>query len=707
MPLLSIERLIVIGIAIGTAPNVDADVQHFATVRAGIEMTVVGTPFDAGSDHPALVSPDGRRAVVATYRGDVSLNTLHHQLLLFERQQDGQFGPPSVAMALSSPVIGNRRGISTLRWSRDSRHLYTLATDHKGTTQLIDIDLSGRGRSIVTRTEADLIDFASDASGKVLAYIERRSIVPVPTERGVFAGKIISDEDIYTLLSGRSQPSTAQGLGGGNVARLEIDGIKTSIELPADEWPVAGGMSVSPTGRYVVVPVAMTRSVIPASWSASSMPVRWDFFYGLRLYDRASGTLRWLHDGPVDWRNRTVTWSRDERSALLTAVFLSQADGTAPQESVVIVDVATGASVSEFTGNFEIANPDAALEDVQLVDAAKDGPRYSVSGSQASWMLKPISEPDWQIRLLQSMNQAPLMVQERQGAQRLLLNPNPEMTPARLNHVQEYRWKSGAGVDLVCGLYMPRGFKSGVRYPLIIQTHGWTSKRFWFDGPSSAGFAAQSLADEGFLVAQIGASENELSTTREGAAGADAFDTLIDALVGEGWADESRLGITAWSRTGFAVRSALAFGRHRFGAAVLVDSMNSGFLDYLFSSDTVKGVAERQMGAAPYGDGLNAWRIASPMFNFERIAPPVRLVKLGPKLLEQWEDWASGRHLGKPIDFVWLPEANHWPILPLERMEIQQGAVDWYKFWLLGVTDPAEDKKAQYVRWHSLKRGGS
>ncbi|MBV2147530.1 hypothetical protein KRZ98_04415 [Sphingobium sp. AS12] len=701
-----LKRLLLVGFAVGTSLNADAHARQFATVRTGIEMTLVGTPYDTGSGHPAVLSPDGRRAAVVTYRGDVSQNTLQYRILLFQRRRDGRFGRPAVTMALSSQEIGNKPGISTLRWSRDSRILYTLAADDKGITQLFTVDLSDGRRSAVTSSKSDLIDFATDASGRILAYIERKPIVSVTGQRGVFAGKIISSENIYTLLSGKSQPSTAQGIGGGNIVRLEIDGVTAAIDLPAEEWPVSGGMSVSPSGRYVVIPVAMTRSAIPASWSALPLPVHWDFFYGLRAYDRVSGELRWLYDGPVNWKNRTVTWSRDEQSALITALLVSQADGQVPQESMAVVDVATGISASKFPGDFEVVNPDAALEDVQLIDPATDGRPYSMSRLEAEWVIKSIPSQDWQIILSQSMNQAPLLMQQKEGAQRLLLDLNPEMTRARLNHVQQYRWKNSAGVTLTCGLYMPRGFKKGFRYPLIIQTHGWTDKLFWFDGPSSAGFAAQSLADEGFLVAQIGGLENGLSTTREGSASADAFDTLIDALVREGWADDSRLGITAWSRTGFAVRSALAFGRHRFGAAVLVDSMNSGFLDYLLSSDTLKGVAERQMGAAPYGAGLDAWRISSPMFNFDRITAPVRLVKLGPQLLEQWEDWASARHLGNPIDFVWLPEANHWPILPLERLEIQQGAVDWYKFWLLDSLDPTDDKKAQYIRWQALKQVG-
>lgn len=55
------------------------------------------------------------------------------------------------------------------------------------------------------------------------------------------------------------------------------------------------------------------------------------------------------------------------------------------------------------------------------------------------------------------------------------------------------------------------------------------------------------------------------------------FDAVIDQLTERGVADATRIGLQGWSRTGFAVRAALQSGRHKYGAAVLVDSMSGGY----------------------------------------------------------------------------------------------------------------------------------
>lgn len=55
------------------------------------------------------------------------------------------------------------------------------------------------------------------------------------------------------------------------------------------------------------------------------------------------------------------------------------------------------------------------------------------------------------------------------------------------------------------------------------------------------------------------------------------------------------------------------------------------------------------------------------------------------------------------MELVWLPDANHWPLRPKERMTAQEGAVDWFVFWLRGVEDPDPEKASQYVRWRALE----
>jgi hypothetical protein len=42
----------------------------------------------------------------------------------------------------------------------------------------------------------------------------------------------------------------------------------------------------------------------------------------------------------------------------------------------------------------------------------------------------------------------------------------------------------------------------------------------------------------------------------------------------------------------------------------------------------------------------------------------------------------------------------------LERLESQQGDVDWFRFWLQGYVDPDPSKRGQYRRWAKLGNPG-
>jgi hypothetical protein len=41
--------------------------------------------------------------------------------------------------------------------------------------------------------------------------------------------------------------------------------------------------------------------------------------------------------------------------------------------------------------------------------------------------------------------------------------------------------------------------------------------------------------------------------------------------------------------------------------------------------------------------------------------------------------------------------------MPLERMISQQGAVDWFRFWLEGYERTAPEDPEQYLRWRKLR----
>jgi hypothetical protein len=51
-----------------------------------------------------------------------------------------------------------------------------------------------------------------------------------------------------------------------------------------------------------------------------------------------------------------------------------------------------------------------------------------------------------------------------------------------------------------------------------------------------------------------------------------------------------------------------------------------------------------------------------------------------------------------------MPAAEHSPVRPLERLAAQDGAVDWFTFWLNNEEGHGAAKAEQYSRWRELRK---
>ena len=109
------------------------------------------------------------------------------------------------------------------------------------------------------------------------------------------------------------------------------------------------------------------------------------------------------------------------------------------------------------------------------------------------------------IVLDEGMNTPPriVAVDPPTGRKSLLMDLNPQFQNLALARVEEITWKDSRGHELKGGLYWPPDYVAGKKYPVVIQTHGWTTNRFWMDGPFTTAFAAQALAGKGFFVVQV------------------------------------------------------------------------------------------------------------------------------------------------------------------------------------------------------------
>jgi len=206
-------------------------------------------------------------------------------------------------------------------------------------------------------------------------------------------------------------------------------------------------------------------------------------------------------------------------------------------------------------------------------------------------------------------------------------------------------------------------------------------------------------------TADVG-SEDE-TTPREGPRQTAMFEGLIDYLDGRGLIDRARVGILGWSRTGYHVRYALTFSKYPFAAAVIADGLDASYFQYMsWLNFGVKGgdLYERINGGVPQGVAVQSWFTHATGFNLDRVHTPTRLLAFrSDSILNNWEWFAGLRRLGTPVELIWIPDAEHMPVKPWERITAQQGDVDWFCFWLKGEEDHDRDKAEQYARWREMR----
>jgi dipeptidyl aminopeptidase/acylaminoacyl peptidase len=703
------------------------------TVADSIGMTAIGTALSAYEDAaPVQFSPNGQFFTVITRKGDVRTNTNEYSLLLFRSSDQSEPVHPNVIATFASS--SNRPGITNVRWLRDSQTILFLGARHDEKQQIYSLNVRTRKLRLITRHDTDILTFDATEDLSVIAYLARPPAKEFFNETAKQRGLLVSNQILADLMIGHPT-ETDVGVGypmqlfaqrkGKSEKRVVLQGVlQNDLALPECD------LVMSPDGRFAL---AKTLLRLPEPWKKFNIPdienrEEWVFRYV--LIDTNTGSSRLLLDAPSLNYRTNAAWS-GPRSVILTGTYLPlKADENAEQkirQSPVFaaeVQVDTGHVTKISEGDFNLVQWDAGTNTVFLAPhsdaAAARGAEatqvvaYSKIGN--SWekvdpdQIRLKLAPELDVVQEQDMNTPPRLValNHKTHQRRVLLDLNPQFATLKFGRVEDISWTGSDGNRAKGGLYFPVDYVAGKTYPLVIQSHGWDATKFWIDGESTAGYAAQALAGRGFVVAQTGdvGSEDE-TTPREGPRQTAMFEGLIDYLNGRGLIDRARVGILGWSRTGYHVRYALTFSKYPFAAAVIADGLDASYFQYIsWLNFGVKGVDvyERINGGLPQGAAIQSWVSHATGFNLDRVHTPTRLLAFrSDSILNNWEWFAGLRHLGTPVELIWIPDAEHMPIKPWERITAQQGDVDWFCFWLKDEEDHDPEKAEQYTRWREFR----
>jgi dipeptidyl aminopeptidase/acylaminoacyl peptidase len=707
------------------------------TVADSIRMTHFVVPNE-GASEAVPFSPSKKSFFVITERGLLDKNLREFSLLVYK--SDRLAAPPAVAATFKTS--SNRDGIAQAEWL-DDRHIAFIGELPGKTPQVYIVDCSTWYLKKATVEDEVVVSYAfSKDQHKLLYYTEWTAQSPADKYRKDH-GFAVADERLMDLVNGNwRRPHCMFRLHTKNL-------LNGSVKSVGPHLFCRGKPSIwlSPDGRYAIT--IQSAVLTPRIWESYDDPfvkryVRERLTNHSRIASLSETVLvdtKTMQTHPlvgapcsVGRSLTTVVWAANSRSAVVGATLLPLNTGD-PEEFekrrahpvVAAVDIASGISsrLLEIPNDVSWVVLAGSSPDTFQITGWKVGPggdlattiqtrRFRRQGTEWVEDRNSVREGDGEnVTLRQSLNRWPVLVrvQQQTPTERVILDPNPQFRNCRFGRRVVVNWTGKRGEPLTGGLVYPADFVAGRRYPLVIQTHGFSPELYLLDGPFTTAFAAEALANKGIMVLQLPESplEHVNNGLQRGPAMQSQLESGVDYLDTLGLIDRNRVGLVGFSITGFAVMYTLMKSSYHFAVATSAEGNDFGYWSYV--ADAAVGdwasQSEAPYGGNPWNNNWESWMRESISFNYDKIHTPLRLESDNndrAAIIYEWEKFIALRRLHKPVELIFVSHGEHPVVKPWDRLTSQQGNVDWLLFWLQGEEDPDPSKAEQYTRWHELQK---
>jgi|GEM_PF-1467353 len=764
--------LAVLMVAGAAQPATERSVKQPLTPAAAVETTrLIPEPISANDENPdgaVSISPNGKRFLIRTVRGDVTRNGIWMELMLGSCDSNGvKLDSEPIARlfgtglgSTGSPVgpAGLVQGeINPLRWIDDS-HVAFMWPDDAGIHQVVRLDLASGQFAYVTRHPTTVRAFDVGRNG--IVFYTAMAAQPVMEERrsDVDGTVLGANVDAFRLFRYGLQGDVAaerflstewfiQRPDGKPALEITVAGRKASIDY-------RHAISISPNDRLAIVNA--NPMSIPSNWDRYTNPNARNWLkesrrkrkvfslertiHQLYVVDLQSGVSRPLWDAMTLIYLTKVAWSPDSRFVFLAPTFLPPGDTDASGlmgEAAAIVDVQTGAyqrlsAPQDWLAGTALRSLRAASwpsdHEIEFIkrDEGAQLRRFRKSGHWVALDEKRTAGPvpPFRFEVHQSLAEPPKIFVSYAGERQpqLLFDPNPGLAAkfdlGRVEHI-DGALSDGAAWDGL--LFYPPDYQAGRRYPLVIQSTyaGKMNRKFTLYGAQGndglgptlrASYPGRILATRGMFVLQLNvAMGDEFGTPDEARLRARAFEAAAEKLSESGLVERDKVGLLGFSRNGYYVEYALSHTNFPFAAAIAADNIDPSYFQHTLMGYRA-GITDI-IGAPAFGEGLQYWLKNSPGFNADKISAPLRMVdqssgKFG--VFAGWEIYSRLKYLGKPVEFYVMPDAeqhgDHNTQNPRQILAVQQGSIDWFDFWLNGHQGDDPRKVLQYERWQELRR---
>lgn len=760
--------VILLGLTVGLATRSMAGVGP--TVQEVIEFTRIIQPVKLDDDTlQTQISPDGEQLFIVTRKADVATDRNRFEILLMEVSPARLAALKTMSAALAPTRLltveaahdkaDAHPSLRDVRWV-GNRTLVFRARMNDEPYQVYRLDVLTRQFKQLTYAPLGVVAFdVPDDLRRVVYLTYEPNPAIAPGARSVIAGaksfwSVHSQQDNLEAQLRRYQFFLAEA-GSRTPART----LGASFAESSNGTPRA---SISPDGRWLLLPTyrpdqqlawgKLYPPVAEASKQDSPSLTRDPLGYYSRpasyvtrqmmLYRLSDGQERAVINAPDDSRggNQQRTdrlWLDGGRSVVIAGTYLPQGGGA---------DAANDAAshIIEYwpaSGDWKpIAVLKQRLQDAHAV-AGTEGDFIAIDGEQrrvfrreanGSWheVLAGVSEQglpvvapkSWRLHVRQALNEPPDIVAAGPSGQDVRLTVlNPQFSATKWGTMKAYSWTDAKGRRWDGGLMVPADFDPRRKYPLVIQSYGFSPTRFYRDGSNiydgfTSGFAGRAFLREHMLVlalpwrASSGAPSDEHGSI---VAFGDGVRAAIEALVVEGLVDRDRVGILGWSATGVRVLNLVTFTDVPIRAATMMDGDSNTLYSMTITyavTDGIQAMKESANQGGPFGESRERWIRNDPSLYTDCVRAALRIESYSVEPKNNWDIYALLRRQYRPVELIKFPEGAHALSRPSERMISLQGNVDWYRFWLKGErrselfipTETAESLKEQFARWDQM-----
>ncbi|HEY0930026.1 MAG TPA: S9 family peptidase [Gemmatimonas sp.] len=280
-----------------------------------------------------------------------------------------------------------------------------------------------------------------------------------------------------------------------------------------------------------------------------------------------------------------------------------------------------------------------------------------------------------------------------------------------LGETSEYTWTSKDGKKVGGVLIKPVGYQPGKKYPLLVAIHG---------GPAAAdllsfngGYGAQTYAGKGWVVLM----PNYRGSTNYGEAhkvgivgnyfppGYNDIMTGVDALIGQGLVDSTKMGVLGWSAGGHW-SNWIVTHTNRF-KAISSGAGTSNWISMYAQSDMQRNRQHYLGDKLPYDDFEAYWR-QSPIRYIRAAKTPtmIHVVEGDPRVPspQSVELHMGLKRVGVPTELFMYPGSSHGIPDARNRLLKSTAEMAWMDYYVLGsgkkfswrdVLQTLEDPKAE------------